>query len=70
MAAIFLPPRFSAILSKKDVRDVTANELAGHDCVMHPAAISNDPMYAINRDTSIRHRAACQERRGAESTIR
>ena len=46
----------------KDVRDVTLNDVAGYDCVMHLAAISNDPMgevnaaatYAINRDASIR----------------
>ncbi len=46
----------------KDVRNVTLEDLAGHDCVMHLAAISNDPMgevdaaatYAINRDASIR----------------
>ena len=46
----------------KDVREVTLNDLAGHDCVMHLAALSNDPMgevnaattYAINRDASIR----------------
>jgi nucleoside-diphosphate-sugar epimerase len=47
---------------RKDVRDLTAKDLAGHDCVMHLAALSNDPMgevdaaatYAINRDASIR----------------
>jgi len=47
---------------QKDVRDVTLNDLTGHDCVMHLAGISNDPMgevdaaatYAINRDASIR----------------
>jgi nucleoside-diphosphate-sugar epimerase len=47
---------------RKDVRDITVEDLAGHDCVMHLAAISNDPMgevdsaatYAINRDASIR----------------
>src|SRR3984885_1173631 len=47
---------------RKDVRAVTLNDLAGHDCVMHLAALSNDPMgeldaastYAINRDASIR----------------
>jgi nucleoside-diphosphate-sugar epimerase len=47
---------------RMDVRDVTLKELAGHDCIMHLAAISNDPMgevdaaatYAINRDASIR----------------
>lgn len=44
-----------------DVRDITLKDLAGHDCLMHLAAISNDPMgevdaaatYAINRDASI-----------------
>jgi len=47
---------------RKDVRLVTLPDLAGHDCVMHLAALSNDPMgeldaastYAINRDASIR----------------
>ncbi len=47
---------------RMDVRDVTLEDLTGHDCVMHLAAISNDPMgevdatatYAINRDASIR----------------
>ncbi len=47
---------------RKDVRDVTLDDLTGHDCVMHLAAISNDPMgevdaaatYAINRDASVR----------------
>jgi nucleoside-diphosphate-sugar epimerase len=47
---------------RKDVRLVTLVDLAGHDCVMHLAALSNDPMgeldaastYAINRDASIR----------------
>jgi len=47
---------------RMDVRDVTVDDLTGHDCVMHLAAISNDPMgevdaaatYAINRDASIR----------------
>src|SRR5262249_25137936 len=46
----------------KDVRHVTVEDLDGHDCVMHLAALSNDPMgemnaattYAINRDASIR----------------
>jgi nucleoside-diphosphate-sugar epimerase len=47
---------------RKDVRLITGEDLDGHDCVMHLAAISNDPMgeidaaatYAINRDASIR----------------
>lgn len=46
----------------KDVRRITARDLEGHDCVMHLAALSNDPMGAmdpqitldINRDASIR----------------
>jgi nucleoside-diphosphate-sugar epimerase len=46
----------------KDVRTLTVQEMTGHDCVMHLAAISNDPMgdlnpdttYSINRDGSIR----------------
>jgi len=29
---------------EKDVRDLTLKDLAGHDCIMHLAAISNDPM--------------------------
>lgn len=45
----------------KDVRDITIEDLKGHDCVMHLAAISNDPMgdldpditYDINRRGSI-----------------
>src|SRR5580704_17337461 len=45
----------------KDVRLVSLEDLTGHDCVMHLAAISNDPMgevdtaatYSINRDASI-----------------
>lgn len=45
----------------KDIRDLTVQELTGYDCIMHLAAISNDPMgdinpdltYSINRDGSI-----------------
>jgi nucleoside-diphosphate-sugar epimerase len=45
-----------------DVRDVSLKDIGGHNCVMHLAAISNDPMgevdaaetYAVNRDASIR----------------
>jgi nucleoside-diphosphate-sugar epimerase len=47
---------------KKDVRTVTAEDLRGHDAVMHLAALSNDPMgdidesltYQINQEGSIR----------------
>ncbi|HWA37420.1 MAG TPA: SDR family oxidoreductase [Burkholderiales bacterium] len=46
----------------KDSRSITEKDLEGHDCVMHLAAMSNDPMgaidsaitYDINRDASIR----------------
>ncbi len=46
----------------KDVRDISVDDLTGHDCVMQLAALSNDPMgdldpeltYRINRDASIR----------------
>lgn len=45
----------------KDIRDLTIEDLKGHDCIMHLAAISNDPMgnlnpeitYSINREGSI-----------------
>lgn len=45
----------------KDIRDLSVEDLKGHDCVMHLAAISNDPMgnlapqltYSINREGSI-----------------
>jgi nucleoside-diphosphate-sugar epimerase len=47
---------------KKDVRKIEPEDLDGCDCVMHLAAISNDPMgalnaqitFEINRDASIR----------------
>ncbi|MBN2196076.1 MAG: SDR family oxidoreductase [Polyangiaceae bacterium] len=46
----------------KDVRHLTVDELRGHDCVMHLAAISNDPMgelapeltTAVNLEGSVR----------------
>lgn len=45
----------------KDIRNLTVDDLKGHDCIMHLAAISNDPMgdlnpeitYSINREGSI-----------------
>jgi nucleoside-diphosphate-sugar epimerase len=45
----------------KDIRDITITDLKGHDCLIHLAAISNDPMgdinpeitYSINKDGSI-----------------
>ena len=46
----------------KDTRAITLRDLEGHDCVMQLAAMSNDPMgaldasitYEVNRDASIR----------------
>lgn len=46
---------------QKDLRDLTVEDLQGHDCVMHLGAISNDPMgdldenitFSINREGSI-----------------
>ena len=32
----------------RDVRQLTVDDLAGHDCVMHLAALSNDPMGDLN----------------------
>ena len=54
---------------RRDVRTVTAHDLDGHDCVMHLAAISNDPMgdldaevtYAVNRDASVRLAALAKQ---------
>ena len=50
------------ILFSKDIRNITKEDLQGYDCVMHLAAISNDPMgdmdenitYSINKEGSIR----------------
>ena len=47
---------------QKDIRVLTLEDLAGHDGIIHLAAISNDPMgqldeavtFSINRDASIR----------------
>jgi nucleoside-diphosphate-sugar epimerase len=46
----------------KNVSALSGDEIDGHDCVMHLAAISNDPMgdldpdltYSVNRDASVR----------------
>jgi nucleoside-diphosphate-sugar epimerase len=53
----------------KDVRKVEATDLDGCDCVMHLAAISNDPMgalnaqitFEVNRDASIRLAAIAKQ---------
>lgn len=46
----------------KDIRNLTIEDLTGYDCVMHLAALSNDPMgdidpeitYSINKEGSIK----------------
>lgn len=50
------------IYLQKDIRDLETSDLEGYDCIMHLAAISNDPMgnvnpgitYSINKEGSIR----------------
>ena len=37
----------------KDVRSVTLDDLDGHDCVMHLAALSNDPMGDVNPEITL-----------------
>ncbi len=45
----------------KDIREISLDDITGYDCIMHLAAISNDPMgefipnitYSVNRDGSI-----------------
>ena len=37
----------------KDIREVTALDLVNCDCVMHLAAISNDPMGEMNAATHL-----------------
>jgi nucleoside-diphosphate-sugar epimerase len=57
----------------KDTRQLTLEDLDGHDCVMHLAAISNDPMgdldpeltLSVNRDASV-HIARLAKRAGVE----
>jgi nucleoside-diphosphate-sugar epimerase len=54
-------PERSAISEiEKDIRDLTARELAGIDAVLHLAALSNDPLGDLNPDLTydINHRAS------------
>jgi nucleoside-diphosphate-sugar epimerase len=56
---------------RKDVRELELDDVRGHDCVMHLAAISNDPMgdvdpdltLAVNRDASVRLAQLAKEAR-------
>jgi nucleoside-diphosphate-sugar epimerase len=51
-------PQLPAI--RRDIRDVTAEDLAGFDALVHLAAISNDPLGNLNPDCTydINHRAS------------
>jgi nucleoside-diphosphate-sugar epimerase len=53
---------------RKDVRDVSASDLAGFDAVMHLAALSNDPVGDLNPDCTyeINHRASVSLARAAK----
>jgi nucleoside-diphosphate-sugar epimerase len=59
------------IVLVKDIRNLTVEDMKGYDCVMHLAAISNDPMgninpeitYSINREGSI-HLAEISKKAG------
>src|SRR5918997_2935259 len=50
----------AAELGTADIRDVTAEDLAGFDAVMHLAALSNDPVGDLNPEVTyeINHRAS------------
>ena len=60
-------PQGGAIV--KDIRRVTADDVAGHDAVVHLAELSNDPLgmhneentYAINHEGSVNLARACLE---------
>lgn len=47
---------------RKDIRDVTVDDLRGFDAVLHLAALSNDPLGNLNPDLTfeINHRASVQ----------
>ena len=53
-----LTPAVPAI--RKDIRDVTADDLEGFDAVLHLAALSNDPLGDLNPECTyaINHRAS------------
>jgi nucleoside-diphosphate-sugar epimerase len=56
----FGPPPASVPAIRKDLRDLTVEDLQGFDAVVHLAALSNDPLGNLNPDStySINHRAA------------
>jgi nucleoside-diphosphate-sugar epimerase len=54
---------------EKDVRDITSDDVAGFDAVVHLAALSNDPLGNINPDLTydINHRASVRTAEAARS---
>ncbi len=56
----FVPGLASYELIKKDVRDITQEDLKGFEAIIHLAALSNDPMGALNPKLTddINHKAS------------
>jgi nucleoside-diphosphate-sugar epimerase len=54
---------------RKDIRDLERSDLAGFDAVIHLAALSNDPLSNLNRDTTyaINHRGSLHVAQVAKS---
>jgi nucleoside-diphosphate-sugar epimerase len=54
---------------RRDIRDVTAEELRGFDAVVHLAALSNDPLGCLNEDSTygINHRGSVRLAKAAKS---
>ena len=61
------PPEIPQIV--KDVRDITTNDVAGFDAIVHLAALSNDPLGNINPDLTydINHHASVRTAEAAHS---
>jgi nucleoside-diphosphate-sugar epimerase len=56
----------------KDFRDLTVDEIRGHDCIMHLAAISNDPMGDLNPELTYSvnlHGSVNLARKAAEAKV-
>src|SRR6185437_14098293 len=54
---------------RKDIRDLQRSDLEGFDAVIHLAALSNDPLSDLNRETtySINHRGSVHVAKIAKS---
>jgi len=61
------PPEIPQIV--KDVRDITTNDVAGFDAIVHLAGLSNDPLGNINPDLTydINHHASVRTAEAARS---